>query len=62
MSFKWDRVHVWSGEVEDQVGGIAGKLSFLAQDDTALKRITITLSSETSLATMLGGKTVAKNQ
>jgi len=39
-----------------------GKLSFLAQDDTSLKRITITLSSETSLATMLGGKTVAKNQ
>jgi len=38
-----------------------GRLSFLAQDDTSLKRITITLSAETSLATMLGGKAMAKN-
>ena len=32
-----------------------GMLSFLAQDDKSLKRITITLSDQTSLATMLGG-------
>ena len=38
-----------------------GRLSFLAQDDTSLKRITITLSAETSLATMLGGKAMDKN-
>jgi hypothetical protein len=32
-----------------------GALSFLAQDDNSLKRITITPSDQTSLATMLGG-------
>jgi hypothetical protein len=32
-----------------------GTLSFLAQDDNSIKRITITLSDQTSLATMLGG-------
>jgi hypothetical protein len=37
--------------------GPDGTLSFLAQDDNSLKRITITLSPETSLATMLGGGT-----
>jgi hypothetical protein len=35
--------------------GPDGTLSFLAQDDNSLKRITITLSPETSLTTMLGG-------
>jgi hypothetical protein len=30
MSFKWDRVHVWSGEVADQAGGVASKLADLA--------------------------------
>ena len=39
--------------------GPDGTLSFLTQDDNSLKRITITPSSETSLATMLGGATVA---
>ena len=34
-----------------------GSMSFLAQDDNSLKRITITLSDQTSLATMLGGGT-----
>ncbi len=37
--------------------GPEGTLSFLAQDDNSLKRVTITLSPETSLATMLGGGT-----
>ena len=32
-----------------------GTLSLLAQDDNSLKRITITLSDQTSLAAMLGG-------
>jgi hypothetical protein len=31
MSFKLDRVHVWSCEVADQAGGVASKLSLLAQ-------------------------------
>jgi hypothetical protein len=31
MGFKLDRVHVWSGEIEDKAGGIAAKLSALAQ-------------------------------
>ena len=37
--------------------GPDGTLSFLAQDDNSLKRITVTLSPETSLATILGGGT-----
>ena len=37
--------------------GADGTLSMLAQDDNSLKRITITLSDQTSLATMLGGGT-----
>ena len=31
MSFRFDRVHVWSCEVPDQPGGVAGKLAALAQ-------------------------------
>jgi hypothetical protein len=31
MSFKWDRVHLWSVEIADQVGGAAEKLALLAQ-------------------------------
>jgi hypothetical protein len=31
MGFKLDRVHVWSGEVADRAGGVAGKLATLAQ-------------------------------
>jgi hypothetical protein len=39
MSFKLDRVHVWSGEVMDQAGGVAAKLSLLAQAGTNLEYI-----------------------
>src|SRR5262249_3615592 len=39
MSFKWDRVHVWAGEVADDVGGAAAKLSFLAQAGANLEFI-----------------------
>ena len=39
MSFKFDRVHVWSGEVMDQAGGIASKLSFLAKAGANLEFI-----------------------
>ena len=35
--------------------GQDGTLSFLAQDENSLKRITLTLSDQTNLATMLGG-------
>jgi hypothetical protein len=31
MGFKLDRVHVWSGEVTDEAGGVAAKLSYLAK-------------------------------
>jgi hypothetical protein len=31
MGFKLDRVHLWSGDVADKPGGVAGKLSLLAQ-------------------------------
>jgi hypothetical protein len=39
MGFKLDRVHVWSGEVADRVGGVAGKLSLLAQAGANLEFI-----------------------
>ena len=39
MGFKLDRVHVWSGEVVDQAGGVSAKLSMLAQAGTNLEFI-----------------------
>jgi hypothetical protein len=39
MGFKLDRVHVWSGEVADQAGGVAGKLLHLAQAGCNLEYI-----------------------
>lgn len=39
MSFKWDRVHVWSGEVSDEPGAVAAKLSHLAQADANLEYV-----------------------
>lgn len=39
MSFKLDRVHVWSGEIADQAGGAAAKLAFLAQAGANLEYI-----------------------
>jgi hypothetical protein len=39
MGFKLDRVHVWSGEVMDQAGGVAAKLALLAQAGANLEFI-----------------------
>jgi hypothetical protein len=39
MSFKWDRVHLWSCEIPDQPGAVAGKLAFLAQAGSNLEYI-----------------------
>lgn len=39
MSFKLNRVHVWSGEVEDQAGGVMKKLAMLAQAGSNLEYI-----------------------
>lgn len=39
MGFKLDRIHVWSGEVADQAGGVATKLSLLAQSGANLEFI-----------------------
>ena len=39
MGFKLDRVHVWSGEIRDQAGGIAQKLAPLAQAGANLEYI-----------------------
>jgi hypothetical protein len=39
MGFKLDRVHVWSGEVADQAGGVAAKLAMLAQAGANLEFI-----------------------
>lgn len=39
MGFKLDRIHVWSGEVADQAGGVATKLAMLAQAGCNLEYI-----------------------
>jgi glycine cleavage system regulatory protein len=39
MGFKLDRVHVWGGEVKDEAGGVATKLSLLAQSGANLEYI-----------------------
>ena len=39
MGFKLDRMHLWSGEVADKPGGVAGKLSLLAQAGANLEFI-----------------------
>jgi hypothetical protein len=39
MGFKLDRVHVWSGEVADQAGGVAAKLALLAQAGANLEYV-----------------------
>src|SRR5438270_14074206 len=39
MSFKWDRVHVWSCDVKDQAGGVAEKLAHLAQAGANLEYV-----------------------
>jgi hypothetical protein len=39
MSFKWDRVHVWSSDVKDQAGGVADKLAHLAQAGANLEYV-----------------------
>jgi hypothetical protein len=39
MGFRLDRVHVWAGEVPDRAGGVATKLSALAQAGANLEFI-----------------------
>jgi hypothetical protein len=39
MSFKWDRVHVWSCEVPDQPGSVSSKLAHLAHADANLEYV-----------------------
>ncbi len=39
MSFKWDRVHVWSCEVADAIGGVSSKLAHLAQAEANLEYV-----------------------
>ena len=39
MGFKLDRVHVWSGEISDQPGGMTSKLAPLAEAGTNLEFI-----------------------
>jgi hypothetical protein len=39
MGFKLDRVHVWSGDVADQAGGVAAKLAMMAQAGANLEYI-----------------------
>jgi hypothetical protein len=39
MSFKFDRVHLWTCEVADKAGGVASKLAFLAQAGANLEYV-----------------------
>ena len=39
MSFKLDRVHIWSGDVPDHAGGVAAKLHMLAEEGANLEYI-----------------------
>ncbi|QVL34757.1 amino acid-binding ACT [Telmatocola sphagniphila] len=39
MSFKMDRIHVWAAEVKDQVGGVASKLSAVAESGANLEYV-----------------------
>src|ERR1700681_657296 len=39
MSFKWDRVHVWSCEIRDEPGATAAKLAILAKAGANLEYI-----------------------
>jgi hypothetical protein len=39
VGFKLDRIHVWSGEIQDKAGGIAQKLAPLAQAGANLEYI-----------------------
>lgn len=39
MGFRLQRVHVWSGEVADEAGGVARKLALLAEAGTNLEYI-----------------------
>jgi hypothetical protein len=39
MSFKLQRVHIWTGEVADQAGGVAQKLAQLAEAGANLEYI-----------------------
>jgi hypothetical protein len=39
MGFKLERVHIWSGEIADRAGGLAGKLAPLAQAGANLEYI-----------------------
>ncbi|MBX9678499.1 MAG: amino acid-binding ACT [Gemmataceae bacterium] len=39
MSFKWDRVHVWSVDIKDETGAASSKLAALAQAGANLEFI-----------------------
>src|ERR1700737_2818583 len=39
MGFKLDRVHIWSGDIADQAGGMVAKLAPLAQAGANLEYI-----------------------
>jgi hypothetical protein len=39
MGFKLERLHIWSGEIADQAGGMASKLASLAQAGANLEYV-----------------------
>ncbi len=46
MGFRLQRVHIWSGEVADEAGGVARKLALLAEAGTNLEYVYTKRTSE----------------
>ena len=46
MGFKLERVHIWTGEIADKAGGMASKLSALAQAGANLEYISTRRQSD----------------
>jgi hypothetical protein len=46
MGFRLERVHVWSGEVRDEAGGVASKLALLAQAGANLEFVSTRRQTE----------------
>lgn len=63
MSFKWDRVHVWSCEIPDQPGAAASKLSYLAQAGANLEYISsLRLSNKPGMGVLYVAPVTGPNQ
>src|ERR1051326_3251194 len=53
MGFRLERVHIWSGEIQDKAGGMASKLAPLAEAGADLEYIVTRRQSERPGSAML---------